>query len=92
MKYTILFNNKNYDRTEHRFIFKCEQCVVFFDLFHESNNLFTLLVGVDEPKYKEIINAEYENFPKEMTEEGFIIFFKQHLREVIFDVIPEEFL
>lgn len=91
MKYTILFNNKNYDRTEHRFIFKCPKCIVFFDLFHESNNLFTFLVEV-ETKYKEIINSEYENFPKEMTEEGFKLFFKQHLREVIFNAIPEEFL
>ena len=65
---------------------------MFFDLFHESNNLFTFLIGVDEPKYKEIINTEYENFPKEMTEEGFKLFFKQHLREVIFNAIPEEFL
>ena len=90
MKYTILFNNKNYDRTEHRFIFKCEQCVVFFDLFHESNNLASH--GTQDSRFKEIINSEYENFPKEMTEEGFKLFFKQHLREVIFDAIPEEFL
>lgn len=91
MKYTIHFNEKNYDRTKHRFIFKCEQCVVFFDLFHESNNLFTYL-GVDETKYKEIINAEYNEYPKEMSEQWFKLFFKQHLREVIFNAIPEEFL
>lgn len=92
MKYTILFNNKNYDRTEHRFIFKCEQCVVFFDLFHESNNLFSASHGTQDRRFKEIIKSEYENFPKEMTEEGFKLFFKQHLREVIFNAIPEEFL